>query len=451
MTTTDANFKAEFLEKAERYHKIAAWVGIVLNLVWFIGDYLEIPEFWSQFFFIRLTVSILSLIAFVTYIRKKYDPTWLAMVPFMGIALQNAYMYSVMNEAQLQKHTFAYIALFIGAGMLVLWRPLYTFIVVIVNLLAAILFFYLNSPLEIDEILLNGGLLTFTVTIFSIVLIHTRYNLTRKEIKARMELSEQKKLVEIKNEEILDSIHYGKKIQDAILPDWDQVREDFPNSFVLFKPLDIVSGDFYWYHKKGELTYIVAADCTGHGVPGAFLSMIGNTMLNELIIEKNLNKPSIILDQLKTGIVEALKKRGQDQRRDGMDMVLVKIDQTNKSMEFAGAFNPLYLVSDGKLKEIKGDKMPVGVYSKDMGKFTNHEINYQEGDFIYLMSDGYQDQFGGPNGKKFMRKRLRKLLTEISPLQAEEQFNILSTKIEEWRAESDQEQIDDILLIGVGL
>lgn len=451
MTTTDANFKGEFLEKAERYHKIAAWVGIVLNLVWFIGDYLEVPEFWSQFFFIRLTVSILSLIAFVTYIRKKYDPTWLAMVPFMGIALQNAYMYSVMNEAQLQKHTFAYIALFIGAGMLVLWRPLYTFIVVIVNLLAAILFFYLNSPLEIDEILLNGGLLTFTVTIFSIVLIHMRYNLTRKEIKARMELSEQKKLVEIKNEEILDSIHYGKKIQDAILPDWDQVREDFPNSFVLFKPLDIVSGDFYWYQKKGDFTYIVAADCTGHGVPGAFLSMIGNTMLNELIIEKNLNKPSIILDQLKTGIVAALKKRGQDQRREGMDMVLVKIDQTNKSIEFAGAFNPLYLVSEGKLKEIKGDKMPVGVYSKDMGKFTNHELNYQEGDFIYLMSDGYQDQFGGPNGKKFMRKRLRKLLAEISPLQAEEQFKILSSKIEDWRAESDQEQIDDILLIGVGL
>jgi serine phosphatase RsbU (regulator of sigma subunit) len=451
MTTYATDWKSEFLEKAERYHKIAAWVGIVLNLVWFISDYFDIPEYWTQFFFIRLAVSILSLIAFLTYLRKKYDPTWLAMVPFMGIAIQNAYMYSVMNEAQLQKHTFAYIALFIGAGMLVLWKPIYTFIVVIVNLLAAILFFYLNSSLSIEEIVLNGGLLTFTVTIFTIVLIHTRYSLTRKEIKARIELSKQKKLVEIKNEEILDSIHYGKKIQDAILPDWDQVKEEFPNSFVLFKPLDIVSGDFYWYYKKDNFSYIVAADCTGHGVPGAFLSMIGNAMLNELIIEKNLSKPSVILDQLKAGMVGALKKRGQDQRREGMDMVLIKIDKSEKSIEFAGAFNPLYIVSSGELKEIKGDKMPVGVYSKDMGKFTNHTLTYNEGDFIYLMSDGYQDQFGGPNGKKFMRKRLRNLLIKLSPLTAEEQFNKFSSKIESWRAESDQEQIDDILLIGVGL
>lgn len=226
------------------------------------------------------------------------------------------------------------------------------------------------------------------------------------------------------------------------------------NFFILYKPKDIVSGDFYYAlsHKPPggtkEIFYICTADCTGHGVPGAFMSMLGISSLNKSIIEKNILKPNLILDNMRTEIIASLNPEGsEEESKDGMDCVLCAYDFEGMKLEFAAANNPLWLVRDGQLTEYKPDKMPVGKYSEDHAPFTLQTIDLKKGDIIYTFTDGYADQFGGPKGKKFKYKQLEEKLLEISPKSLEEQKAILEETFNKWKG--NLEQVDDICVIAI--
>ncbi len=276
-----------------------------------------------------------------------------------------------------------------------------------------------------------------------------------KEVRARTaQVVQQKEVIEKKNKNITDSINYAELIQRAILPSLTSIAEKFRDSFLTFAPRDIVSGDFYWYADKKGRTFIAACDCTGHGVPGALLSMIGNNLLDQVILEKDIDKPGEILSMLNRGMKSVFTKKGEQEAQDGMDMTLCMIDLENNLLEFAGAQNSLYLIRNGELIETKGDKTPIGGSTGKDHEFTNHIIQLQKDDSLYLSSDGYTDQFGGESaneefgeGKKFMKKRYKKLLIDIQDKPMAEQKEILRTTFNTWRGT--QEQVDDVLIIGI--
>jgi ligand-binding sensor domain-containing protein/serine phosphatase RsbU (regulator of sigma subunit) len=278
-------------------------------------------------------------------------------------------------------------------------------------------------------------------------LIREKKILEHKVDQRTTEVMMQKEIVETQNKEIRDSILYAKRIQEAILPAQEEIHRALPDSFILFKPRDIVSGDFYWFSEKNNKVIIAVADCTGHGVPGAFMSMIGNTLLNEIVNEKEVILPHLILFHLRENIMKSLKQTGAEgENKDGMDIALCVYDKEKMELEFAGANNPLYRISGGELIEIKGDKQPIGVYKGDTKPFTSHKVTLTSGDCIYIASDGYADQFGGHNGKKFKYKQMKELLLSLSNQPMAEQKKSLDKGIEAWRGVLDQ--VDDILVIG---
>jgi ligand-binding sensor domain-containing protein/serine phosphatase RsbU (regulator of sigma subunit) len=261
-------------------------------------------------------------------------------------------------------------------------------------------------------------------------------------------VQKNKELDEI-NKDITASIRYAKRIQDAILPPDDFVRQNLPEAFILFKPKDIVSGDFYFMEKKEDVVVFAAVDCTGHGVPGAFMSIVGHNLLDRVIGEQNITKPASILDELNRGLSDTLRQTNLEDNtvRDGMDVSLCAYNARKNVLEFAGAYNPLWLIRSNELIEVKANKFPIGnTRSGEGNKFTNHEINLQKGDTIYIFSDGYSDQFGGPEGKKFKSSALKTLLLNSQKYSMKEQREILNTAIENWRGQ--HEQVDDILVIG---
>lgn len=289
---------------------------------------------------------------------------------------------------------------------------------------------------------------------------HINQNLEQKVVERTEEIHRQKELVEHQNKEILDSINYALRLQKAILPEKEHMDHAVKENFVLFKPKDIVSGDFYWISEKQDETLVAAVDCTGHGVPGALVSMVGSNNLDRCVGEFSLRKPSDILDKLKE-LVVATFESNDDDVKDGMDISLVALvpesSRGNKSvLQYAGANNPLWIVrkdakppaegEEPELFEIKADKQPIGKF--DYGKpFTHHEVEVEKGDCVYIFTDGYADQFGGPNGKKFRYKTLKNLLLQIHERPMAEQRNILDETFENWKGEL--AQIDDVCVIGI--
>ena len=265
-------------------------------------------------------------------------------------------------------------------------------------------------------------------------------------LKQKTEIENQKDIIEQKNIDITDSIRYAKRIQDAILPSLKVIKDNLKDSFVLYLPKDIVSGDFYWVKEKNESLVIVAADCTGHGVPGAFMSMLGISFLNEIVEKDNITSPEKILNTLRENIVTALRQRGlETESKDGMDMAVCAYNKKLKRLSFAGANNPLYLVRNRELVQTDGNRMPVAIHIK-MEDFTKHDIPIEPGDSLYIFSDGFVDQFGGPEGKKFKNKKFKQLLVDIQGENMGVQKEILNKTMTEWRGE--QEQIDDIVVLG---
>jgi two-component system, sensor histidine kinase LadS len=263
------------------------------------------------------------------------------------------------------------------------------------------------------------------------------------------EIQAQKEHIEKQNKEIKYSFDYAKKIQNTVLPGDEVFETLFSEHFILFKPRDIVSGDFYWISQSDHRIVLTAADCTGHGVPGSLMSMLGITMLHEIVNEKGVMNSDAILNQLRLSIARTLKQEGRiGEQKDGIDMALVIYDTKSRVLEFSGANNPIYIVRDGEMLEYKGNNMPVAFYEK-MSDFTRYRIEMNRGDRLYMFTDGFPDQFGGPQGKKFKYRPFKDLLLEVHDRPMDEQHRILSLIFEEWKG--DLNQIDDVLVIGLRL
>lgn len=260
------------------------------------------------------------------------------------------------------------------------------------------------------------------------------------------ELTRQKLLEQ--RRELLSSLKYASFIQRAVLPDERYLQNNLAEYFILLKPRDIVSGDFYYCSRKEDLIIAAAGDCTGHGVPGALMSIMGASFLNEILSARGPCKPARILNLLRERVMNALHQRGEElENKDAMDMALCVFDTRSRELQYAGANNPLYHVRKKVLTEIKADKMPVGINAIEEDSFTNHSVQLIPGDTVYIFSDGYADQFGGPQDKKYKYGPFKELLVEISDRPMEKQKKELDRVIEDWKG--DLPQVDDILVFGI--
>jgi len=311
-------------------------------------------------------------------------------------------------------------------------------------------------------------IITYSISIglvLVIVLVFFVYRGYVTKKKAHEELAEKNKIIEEKNKDILDSINYAKTIQNAILTPDEYLKEELGEYFIVYKPRDVVSGDFYWCSANGSKVIFTVADCTGHGVPGAFMSMIGNSILNEVVIENKITDAAQILNTLRANLLKTLQQKGQNAiKRDGMDIALCVWDKTDNTLQFAGANNPLYLlrnnvngsinpsekikIHEGNLVEFLPDKQPIGYFEgKTDNPFTSHTIQLNKGDIVYISTDGFADQFGGEKGKKYTKKKFRETLISLSTIELNKQQNTLDKIFETWKGNLDQ--TDDICLMGI--
>jgi serine phosphatase RsbU (regulator of sigma subunit)/tetratricopeptide (TPR) repeat protein len=315
-----------------------------------------------------------------------------------------------------------------------------------------------QAELEKQSIVRNfiiaGLVVACAFAILLFIGIRQKQRANRDLEKKNAQIAEAYEIIEInrdqiaeKNKNITDSINYASRIQKAILPSNEEIGRSLKDYFILYKPKDIVSGDFYFYGERNNRVVVVVADCTGHGVPGAFMSMIGNDILNQIIIEKGITTPSEILGLLNKGVKKALKQEStKSETGDGMDIALCSIDLKNNKLEFAGAMRPLYHAS-GEICKINGDKASIAGATDDNYQFKNNVIDLKPGDSVYLYTDGYLDQFGGDKGKKFMAKNFKNLLSGIYHKPMAEQQKILDSTLTQWARE--REQVDDILVMGI--
>ncbi len=276
------------------------------------------------------------------------------------------------------------------------------------------------------------------------------YKELEDKAEAKKSIEEQKELLSTINQRLTDSIQYAKRIQESILPSEEKMKRYLGDVFVYFRPKDLVSGDFYWISDKGNKTFVAAVDCTGHGVPGAFMSIIANDMLKNIVENYDIDCPAKILNKLNQKVNNTFKKDVSDRNftiNDGMDIALCMIDKEKQIIQFAGAMNPLYLIRDNEIYTYKGDRLPIGHLTEQEELFTVHEIALKPFDIVYIFSDGYADQFGGEDGKKFKYRRFRHLLLNIHKLPLEDQKAVLHQKMQHWMG--DTEQVDDILVMGI--
>jgi len=464
-TIPEIEVKQAFYKSTEKAHVIACWVGIVLNLAWFASDYFVLPNYWIPFLAFRFSVSAISLLILVFKKQLNFSIFTCAFILVLGISIQNAYMWSVMDVEHLQKHAFAYIALFIGVGMLVLWDFKLSLILLITTIISNILFYCFNSKLSINEFLINGGMLTLTVAIFCVFLIRNRYRLTYNEIKSRLELEKSKTLIELqkeeveeKNKEITSSLRYARRLQEALLPPKNLLDSFFnDNYFILYNPRDIVCGDFYWARQikttpsdgtSKNYLLLAVADCTGHGVPGAFMSLLGSNFLHQSAVEKDINSPAEALDFLNQKIITTLNHGyGEEEIRDGMDISFIAIDLESKQLAYSGANNPIYIIRNKSLNTLKANKQAIGNMNDIVLPFSNTIYQLEPNDCIYLFTDGYSDQFGGPKGKKLMRKIFEETLIDYSDKSMPDQKKQLESTFKNWKGDLDQ--VDDICVVGI--
>ena len=266
------------------------------------------------------------------------------------------------------------------------------------------------------------------------------------------DISERKAIeleIQNKNKKINDSINYAKRIQNAILPNTRLINKTLPDSFILYKPRDVVSGDFPWFVQIKSDIFIAAVDCTGHGVPGALLSLIGYFLLNDIVRSRKITEPGKILDLLDEGVTQTLRQDQDDSAtKDGMDIALCRINMESRTVEYAGAHRPLYFMKNGVMDEIKGNKFPIGGgIFKNQTNFTTTRIELGKGDSFYFSSDGFPDQFGGPEVRKFGPKKTRELIEKCHTMPMKEAMAIFDQEWEAWKA--DHKQTDDVLLIGI--
>ena len=306
---------------------------------------------------------------------------------------------------------------------------------------------------ELTAVILVGGLFAFSL---HVLLINKRTRILRrnyKELKKKEEASRlvlhQRNLLQSRTKNIEDSLKYAHRIQKAMFPTPREINTLFPESFIYQRPKDIVSGDFYWVKRINGKVMFSVADCTGHGVPGAFMSLIGLEFFRQIVVEKEILQPARILNEMNHYFDIVFGNLEELSLKDGIDLAFCAYDYEKKSLEYAGAFNPLYIIRDNEIIEVKGDRIIVGPdYGVERGSFTNRVIPLKRDDVIYMFSDGYADQFGGPEGKKFKYRRFRHLLMSIHRLPMQEQLRRIEENINEWMG-LQYDQIDDQMVIGI--
>ena len=266
-----------------------------------------------------------------------------------------------------------------------------------------------------------------------------------KDLKEK--INYQRDEIDRQRKELTESIKYASYIQNALLPSHKDIKKLLPEHFVIFIPRDIVSGDFYWITKRKSEIILAVADCTGHGVPGAFMSILGITLLSEIVNRASYTSAGSILNQLRESVMRALNQRGtEEEQKDGIDMAICVVNLETNILQCAGAFNPVYIIKKNRLIEVQGDKMPIGIAALEENSFANHRFDLDEGDLVYLFSDGFVDQFGGRDGKKFKYQPFRNLLLSISNLPMHVQKNELFKAFNHWKG--NLAQLDDVLMFG---
>jgi serine phosphatase RsbU (regulator of sigma subunit) len=496
------NLNEAWKEEYKRVGQIYARWGALLVI--FLFPLSTIPElsiekpninFWYLF---RYGPSVIVGIVFLLHQKFKFSHELLFEIIAFCLFTSAAYM---VDCSDWMTYLISMVTVFITSAVLVILRPFYFvinfFAVFLIQILAH--YFFCEAGI-LDYFMMKGvnilivvGIAAFSMAVFRyyimknnfmhrVALQEAHFELQERNqslIKAQKDLrfksdqiseqneelkmqkeeilsqrdamQSQKEFIEKQNRDIIGSIRYAQRIQSAMLPTNDYIRQLLPNSFVLFLPRDIVSGDFYWMAQVDGKKVIASIDCTGHGVPGAFMSLVGDTNMNQIVLQEEITDPAEILNKLHEGVNSYLKQ-SQTENQDGMDASIVVIDEKNKSIIFAGAKNPLVIVNENKeVKVIKGDKMSIGGKRKiEIGEgFKSHSIEYNPLNTFYIFSDGYQDQFGGPKDKKFMVRNLRKLLQDISEKEMHDQFHILKKRFEDWK--HGYSQTDDVLLIGFKL
>ncbi len=442
----------ELSKLTQANHDLVIRVVSVLNILFAVSDYLTAPHFWVSFLVIRLIITSIFFSVYYFQEQLSIHPKWTLYIAYLGCIIENSYMYNVLDAPTLQKFTFAFITTFIGAGLFAIWNLRLSILAVIFSVILNAILFVLLSPLSLDEFLSNGAFLTLMVAICSIIPIHTRMSALVKEITYRFQLAAASNVIADKNKNILDSIAYAKRIQDAMLPnekDWKSLDQD---CFVFYQPKDIVSGDFYWLHHQekdnGSVLHVAVGDCTGHGVPGALMSILGMSSIQEIYAQDGTYYPNQILDQLRKKITFNLKQTGEfGEQKDGMDLGLIHYFPEEKKLEFAGANTAVWIVRDHGLMVLKGDRMPIGIQYGPEQTFTLQSLQLQPGDWIYLFTDGFVDQPGGEFGKKYLSKNFKSFLLSIHHLPAQEQKKSVEEEFQIWKKES--EQMDDVLVFGL--
>ncbi len=441
-------------------------------ITYIIGDFRE------EFILFRISL-ILGNIALVFTIhqvikRNKYKPFLKYVTVTLDISLVfiiNVFFRDYIIDVNINTKEFMYAA----SILLILFNLLSAlrirkYVIYYSTILAIFwnLILHINGESELKVILftsfaiLISGFYNLWISNFILqsFVANNRLSNAMNEIKqANEEITAQRDQIERQNNRITDSIAYARRIQHAVLPQEDEIKEVFEESFVLYMPKDIVSGDFYWiketevFTKKYKVVSVV--DCTGHGVPGAFMSMLGTSLLNEIILEFYSElTANEILDRLKEEVIKYLHQtKEKSSIRDGMDLSLCIIDYEDMKLQYAGAYNSVYIVRNPKktntreIEELKADRMPIGIYLKGDKSFTNQVVDINKGDVIYLFSDGYADQFGGEQRKKYNLGRFREKILEVSHLHLNEQKYELENEIKSWMG--DNNQLDDITMVGV--
>ena len=433
-----------FIFWINRYEKIKSGTSNLITIAEFVN---WLALFWYTIFFmdeIRMVALFFSIIVLVFMLSHSNFVTSIAITIFFAITfiIISYICINFLNQKGVFSEQLFYVIIFIPTGIYISWmseafrrqlRKARDSEKSTENARAELQKIF--NELRANEIEIenkNGALQTKQVEIERI----------------NKSLNEANNEIYRKNSELTDSINYARYIQKAIVPGQQIIKQNFPHSFVFHKPKDIVSGDFCWTWQKENYACIVAADCTGHGVPGAMLSMIGVSLLNEIVNVNNVLRPNIILEILKMRLINLFRYEKNGLFKDGIELALCCIDYSTNKLYFSGSNNPLYLISDGKLRIVKADPMPIGNHEYIVNKeFTKHVIEFKSGDAFYIFSDGFADQFGGIRGKKYLYKRMQTLFLEHHKLAPEEQRKKIIQEFYDWKGK--EEQVDDVLVIGV--
>ncbi len=395
----------------------------------------------NSFFFVA------SLITFFLIRRKKYSQAF-----FFHICCGFLYFIegTLTYGLQTNLHFYLLVMCMISAVMFDHRKTIQGFIAfAILSFFGLITWLHFHKPFitvleqseTVQNIIGNVNLLLLFV-IASLIILFFKEEM----LKSQKRITEQKNLIEEKNKDILDSIQYAQRIQLALLPSRNNIQLLFPGSFLYFQPKDIVSGDFYWIFQNENYRFAAVGDCTGHGVPGALMSVLGINLLHEIVENKGILRPAEILNELRSGIIAAFDKEGKSSEyKDGMDISILRIDRKANRYVFAAANNSVYHISGQELEEHDANRQPVG-YSHNLKPFTEQESAYQQGDLLVLFTDGFADQFGGPKNKKFRYKPFKELLLKT---RQEDPEGVLSSSFKSWKGEL--EQVDDVCVLGIRL